>query len=75
VASVIAEVLERNPPGREANFFSLGGDSLSGTRVITRLAEQLSLDLQPTLLFTAPTVRSLAQRLDLLLDEALSQLA
>jgi acyl-CoA synthetase (AMP-forming)/AMP-acid ligase II len=74
VASVIAEVLELNPPGRDANFFLLGGDSLSGTRVITRLAEQLSLDLQPTLLFTAPTVRTLAERLDQLLDEDLAQL-
>lgn len=74
VASVIAEVLELIPPGRDANFFLLGGDSLSGTRVITRLAEQLSLDVQPTLLFTAPTVRSLAEKLDQLLDETLAQL-
>lgn len=74
VASVIAEVLELNPPGRDANFFLLGGDSLSGTRVITRLAEELSLDLQPTLLFTTPTVRTLAEKLDQLLNETLAQL-
>jgi acyl-CoA synthetase (AMP-forming)/AMP-acid ligase II/acyl carrier protein len=74
VASVIAEVLELIPPGREANFFLLGGDSLSGTRVISRLAEQLGLDLQPTLLFTHPSVRSLAEQLDQWLDETLAQL-
>jgi acyl-CoA synthetase (AMP-forming)/AMP-acid ligase II/acyl carrier protein len=74
VASAIADVLELSPPSRDANFFLLGGDSLSGTRVITRLAEQLSLDLQPTLLFTAPTVRTLAEKLDQLLDETLAQL-
>jgi acyl carrier protein len=74
VASIIAGVLEINPPGREANFFMIGGDSLSGTRVITRLAEQLSIDLQPSLLFTAPTVRTLAEQLDRLLDETLAQL-
>jgi dihydroaeruginoic acid synthetase len=74
VASIIAGVLEINPPGREANFFMIGGDSLSGTRVITRLAEKLSIDLQPSLLVTAPTVRTLAEQLDRLLDETLAQL-
>jgi acyl-CoA synthetase (AMP-forming)/AMP-acid ligase II len=74
VASIIAELLEQNPPGRDANFFLLGGDSLSGIRVITRLAEKLSLDLQPALLFTAPTVRTLAEKLDQLLDKTLAQL-
>ncbi len=74
VASVISEVLEQRPPSREANFFMLGGDSLSGTRVISRLAAQLGLDLQASLLFVAPTVRTLAQRLDFLLDETLAQL-
>ncbi|WP_231597381.1 AMP-binding protein [Synechococcus sp. CBW1004] len=75
VASVISEVLElKELPSREANFFQIGGDSLAGTRVITRLAEQLSLDLQPTLLFTVPTVRTLAEKLDQLLDETLAQL-
>ena len=74
VAAVIADVLDLKSPGRDGNFFLLGGDSLSGTRVITRLAEHLSLDLQPTLLFTAPTVRTLAERLDRLLDETIAQL-
>ena len=74
VATVIGDVLDLKPPGRDANFFLLGGDSLSGTRVFTRLAEQLSIDLQPSLLFTAPTVRTLAEQLDRLLDETLAQL-
>jgi acyl-CoA synthetase (AMP-forming)/AMP-acid ligase II len=72
-ASVIGEVLRQRPPARDANFFQLGGDSLSGTRVITRLAKQLSLDLQPTLLFITPTVRTLAERLDGLIDQALAR--
>lgn len=72
VASVIGEVLRQRPPARESNFFLLGGDSLSGTRVISRLAEHLSLDLQPSLLFTAPTVRTLAEQLDRLIDQALA---
>ena len=73
VASVISEVLNQRPPTRDANFFQLGGESLSGTRVISRLAEKLSIDLQPSLLFTAPTVRTLAEQLDHLIDQALAQ--
>jgi acyl-CoA synthetase (AMP-forming)/AMP-acid ligase II/acyl carrier protein len=74
IAGVISEVLKLSLPSRDTNFFQVGGDSLSGTRVISRLAEQLGLELQPTLLFIAPTVRSLAERLDPLLDETLAQL-
>lgn len=70
VASTFTEVLNQAIPGREVNFFQLGGDSLSGQRVMSRLAAQLSLDLEPTLLFAHPTVRSLSERLDQLLDAA-----
>lgn len=73
VATVIGDVLRLKPPARDANCFQLGGDSLSGTRVITRLSAQLGLDLPPTRLFTAPTVCSLAERLDSLIDEALAK--
>jgi acyl-CoA synthetase (AMP-forming)/AMP-acid ligase II/acyl carrier protein len=73
VASLIGEVLSQGPPARDANFFQLGGDSLSGTRVMTRLSAQLGLDLPPTLLFNAPTVSSLAVRLETLIDQALAQ--
>ncbi|MDM7953096.1 MAG: AMP-binding protein [Cyanobium sp. CZS 25K] len=74
IAATVAEVLQQTPPGRDANFFQLGGDSLAGMRVISRLAEHLCLDLHPTLLFTCPTPRSLAERLDQLLDEGVAQL-
>ena len=72
ITATMAEVLEQKPSGRDANFFLLGGDSLSGSRVISRLADQLCLELQPALLFAYPTARTLAQRLDRLLDEALA---
>ena len=56
LAAVISEVLELGPASRDAHFFLLGGDSLSGTRVISRLAGQLNLNLQPTLLFKMRTL-------------------
>ncbi len=74
IAATFAEVLQQASPPRDANFFLLGGDSLSGTRVINRLERALSLDLSPTLLFTHPSVRSLAERLEQLLDQALAEL-
>jgi hypothetical protein len=74
VGEAFAAVLAQAVPGRHANFFQLGGDSLSGMRVISRLAERLGLDLPPALLFSHPSVCTLAERLDQLLDETLAQL-
>jgi acyl carrier protein len=74
IAATIAEVLQQAPPAREANFFLIGGDSLSGTRVINRLEHALGLDLSPTLLFTHPSVRTLAGHLEQRLDRALAEL-
>lgn len=73
VAQTFATVLQQPPSGRNANFFQLGGDSLSGQRAVIALEQQLALELSPTLLFACPSVRELAERLDRLLDEALAQ--
>jgi phthiocerol/phenolphthiocerol synthesis type-I polyketide synthase E len=42
------------------NFFDLGGDSLSGTRMISRVRSIFGCDLPPTALFTAPTIGEFA---------------
>ena len=73
VAHAFASLLQQPAPGRNANFFQLGGDSLSGQRVISALEQQLALELSPTLLFAYPTVCSLAEQLDQLLDQALAE--
>ena len=67
IAAAFASVLGQPPCGREANFFLLGGDSLSGQRVISSLAHQLGLELSSALLFRCPTVRGLAETLASLL--------
>jgi len=74
VAHTFAAVLQQPLPGRNANFFLLGGDSLSGQKVVNGLEQQLALALSPVLLFAYPTVRSLAEQLDQRLDEALNAL-
>jgi acyl-CoA synthetase (AMP-forming)/AMP-acid ligase II len=63
IASAAAEVLQQEPPGRDANLFLLGCDSLSGLRLISKLGGALERDLDPSLLFAFPTVRSLAEQL------------
>lgn len=73
VAQTFAAVLQQPEPGRHANFFQLGGDSLSGQRAVIVLEQQLALELSPTLLFAYPCVRSLAEQLDQLLDQALAE--
>jgi len=63
IAATFSAVLRQEQPGRHANFFQLGGDSLSGMRVIQALELQLGLSLPPSLLFACPSPRSLAERL------------
>jgi acyl-CoA synthetase (AMP-forming)/AMP-acid ligase II/acyl carrier protein len=72
VSRTFAAVLQQAQPGRNANFFQLGGDSLSGQRAVIALEQELALDLRPTLVFACPTVRTLAAHLDGLLHQALA---
>ncbi|MFE7482625.1 amino acid adenylation domain-containing protein [Streptomyces sp. NPDC057552] len=62
LAGIWSQVLGVPLVGAEDNFFELGGDSLLSIRVIGRLRAAVGTDLSPRVLFTAPTVRSLAAR-------------
>ncbi|MFT4126208.1 MAG: amino acid adenylation domain-containing protein [Gordonia sp. (in: high G+C Gram-positive bacteria)] len=67
IAGIVAEVLEIGDPdgsgiGVTTDFFELGGNSLSATRVVARIRETLHLDVGVRDLFDAPTVRALAAR-------------
>ncbi|QQQ79105.1 non-ribosomal peptide synthase/polyketide synthase [Saccharothrix sp. 6-C] len=61
VAEVWADVLGLAEVGAEDNFFTLGGDSISSIRVVSRLRS--SFDVSPRDLFDHPTVAALAARL------------
>src|SRR5262249_5681835 len=54
------EALGKEYVGTDANFFMLGGHSLSATQVMARLGAALNLELSVRLLFEAPTIASLA---------------
>ncbi|WP_444543688.1 non-ribosomal peptide synthase/polyketide synthase [Nocardia takedensis] len=64
VADVYAEVLGVEQVGVDDDFFALGGNSLSATRVTARLGALLRTKVPVRLLFEAPTVEALAARLD-----------
>ncbi|MEU6391698.1 amino acid adenylation domain-containing protein [Streptomyces sp. NPDC046939] len=49
--------------GVDANFFDLGGDSLSATRLLARLRAETGTEVPITALFDGPTPAALAERL------------
>jgi thioesterase domain-containing protein/aryl carrier-like protein len=57
---VVQEVLENTAVKAEDNFFLVGGNSLLGMRLITRVREALRIDLTLQHIFEAPTVARLA---------------
>ena len=56
----MAPLLGRKQIGIDDNFFLLGGHSLLGTQVITRIAETFGVNLLLRTLFEAPTIRQLS---------------
>lgn len=65
VAELFQEILGLDGlPGPQADFFSLGGHSLSAIRVLAGIRERCGVDLGPGVLFSQPTVGRLASVLD-----------
>nr|BBH95688.1 hypothetical protein KTA_38870 [Thermogemmatispora argillosa] len=75
VAEVVCSLLGRTDIDVTANFFMLGGHSLLGAQLILRLTELFGVQISLHTLFTAPTVRQLAARIEQLLLERLEALS
>lgn len=75
VARIWRDVLGVESIGREDNFFDLGGDSLMAARVAGKLREVFPLTVPVSLVFEAPTIGALAERIETLLIEKLDSLS
>ncbi|HOY65271.1 MAG TPA: SDR family oxidoreductase [Candidatus Ozemobacteraceae bacterium] len=67
IAAIWSEALGNSRIGIDDEFTRLGGDSLLGIRIISRIKESFGVALPMRGLFEAPTVRQLAARIDGLL--------
>jgi non-ribosomal peptide synthetase component F len=61
VAELFAEVTGVERVGINDNFFTLGGDSIRGLQLVSRIQAALQVELSPVALFRHPTVALLAQ--------------
>ncbi|WP_230598529.1 non-ribosomal peptide synthetase, partial [Xanthomonas albilineans] len=64
IAAIWSELLGLENIGRHDNFFALGGHSLLGVRLISRIRSALGLELPLATLFAQPRLVELAQALD-----------
>jgi len=66
LASIWADVLRTSHASIHDHFFDLGGHSLLATRVVSRIREAFGVELPIAALFEAPTIATLAERVQAL---------
>ncbi|KSU58247.1 MULTISPECIES: non-ribosomal peptide synthetase [unclassified Gordonia (in: high G+C Gram-positive bacteria)] len=70
LAAIVGEVLGLEDVSVTADFFVIGGNSLSATRVSARAGDAFGVRVGVRDVFEAPTVRLLARRVDAAYDDA-----
>ncbi|MFF0817410.1 amino acid adenylation domain-containing protein [Rhodococcus sp. NPDC003318] len=68
LSAMFADLLALDAPGVDADFFTLGGTSLSATRLVARIAGTLGADLSLRDVFDHPTISGLAVLVDAAVD-------
>ena len=73
IQEVWSEVMEIDKIGIHDNFIALGGDSLNGIRVMSRLSAAFELELPVNLIFQKPTIAQLAVHIEELITTILQE--
>jgi amino acid adenylation domain-containing protein len=64
IASIWQEVLPNGQVGADSNFFDVGGQSLTATRVVTRIRRRYGIELPLRELFRAPVLRDFSAEVE-----------
>ncbi len=73
IAEIVCSLLGIEQVGVDENFFMLGGHSLLGTQIITRISDAFGISLPLRTLFEAPTVQLLALEVEERLFETVEE--
>jgi acyl carrier protein len=63
LCALFCEVLELERVDTKDDFFDLGGDSLTATRLISRIRSRFNVEISIEVLFEAPSVSQMVPRL------------
>jgi amino acid adenylation domain-containing protein len=75
MTAVVAELLGLDRVGPEDNFFLLGGHSLLGTQIVSRVRDTYGVDLPLRSIFDHPTVAGMGAEIERLLVERVSAMS
>jgi amino acid adenylation domain-containing protein len=74
LAAVIGSLLQVDRVGRNDNFFLLGGHSLLGTQLLTKVSQSFGVELNLLNLFDHPTLAEMSQQIERLILEKIASM-
>jgi amino acid adenylation domain-containing protein len=74
LAALIGSLLQVDRVGRNDNFFLLGGHSLLGTQLLTRVSQSFGVELNLLNLFDHPTLAEMSQQIEKLILEKIASM-